>query len=509
MPRAFSQPTVRRHCRAILAAAAMGWFGQAAAQAQVTDPVSTPATATAPTPLPEGQRADSRRPTQPTTITLGGLPVQLTGSWEPSSEWRRNLDLNSARDRNRLVHDHELQLEARLFPAADAEVFLQAVGLYNTRRTRGTPGVDRSQRLERGQTWLKLGRLGGTPWSLQIGRLALIDRRAWWWDDDLDAVRVQVGGAGWQLDTGLAQQVARLSVADDGVAPDQRGLRRWFGTARWQLAPRHALDAFWLVAHDGSGAPAPGRLVADEDATDASDLNARWLGLRASGEHRAAAGWRLAYWADAALVRGRERRTAWAEQDDGRFAAGATTARRLRGQALDLGATLRLPPMGGPTRGPSFSPSFSLGYARGSGGERSDRLDANFRQTGLQENKARLGGVKRWRSYGELLRPELSNLAVSTLGLGLRFLDNSSVELVAHGYRQPVPQTSLPGARLSTAPLGLNGDIGHEVDLLLALREWQHWEFTVALARFRPGAAFAPNRRDAAHSLELGAALNF
>lgn len=490
---------------AVLAMTGIAWVAPSQAQAQAQPRAEALAqagdAAPAPAPLPEGQRSDSRRPAQPTTITLGGQPVQLSGSWEPSSEWRRNLDLNSARDRDRLVHDHELQLEARLRPAADTEVFLQAVGLSTSRRTRGTPGVDRSQRLERGQTWVKFSHLGGTPWSLQIGRLALVDRRAWWWDDDLDAVRVQVRGTNWLLDTGLAQQVARLSAADDGVAPGLRGLRRWFGTARWQLAPRHALDAFWLVARDGSGTPVPGQQVDDEDAADTSDLDARWLGLRASGEHRAAAGWRLAYWADAALVRGRERRTAWAEQADGRLAAGATTARRLRGQALDLGTTLRLPLLG--------NPSLSLGYARGSGGERSDRLDANFRQTGLQENKARLGGVKRWRSYGELLRPELSNLAVSTLGLGLRVLETSSVELVAHGYRQPVPQALLPGARLSAAPQGLNGDIGHEVDLLLALRAWQHWEFTLALARFRPGAAFASNRRDAAHSLELGAALNF
>lgn len=482
--------------------AALGLASPAAAQAP--GPAVVPAAGTEPaaaTPPREGQRLDDRRPDQPFTVQLSGQAVQLTGSWEYSSDWRRNFDLNSARDRNRLVHDHELQLEARLRPTADAEVFLQAVGLYNTRRTRGTAGVDRQQRLERGQTWVKFSRLGGTPWSLQAGRLALIDRRAWWWDDDLDALRLSYSAGEWQVDTGLARELAPLSVADDGIATEARGLRRWFGQARWQPARRHAVDAFWLVARDGSGSPSPGQWVANEDATDASDLNATWLGLRASGEHRDEAGWRLAYWADAAVLRGRERLTAWDEGADGRFTAGATTTRRVRGQALDLGATLRL--------AGALGPSLTLGYARGSGGERSARLDANFRQTGLQENKARLGGVKRWRRYGELLRPELSNLAVGTVGLGLRFLGNSSVDLAVHGYRQPVPSTLLPGSRLGSAPQGRNGRIGQEVDLMLALREWQHWEFTLVISRFRPGDAFAANRRDAAHGLELGATLNF
>ena len=48
-----------------------------------------------------------------------------------------------------------------------------------------------------------------------------------------------------------------------------------------------------------------------------------------------------------------------------------------------------------------------------------------------------------------------------------------------------------------------------EHSVLIALREWKHLEFTLALARFMPGSAFADNRRDPAYSVELGAALNF
>ena len=154
-------------------------------------------------------------------------------------------------------------------------------------------------------------------------------------------------------------------------------------------------------------------------------------------------------------------------------------------------------------------PSIRTRIARGSGGERSATLDANFRQTGLQENKARLAGVKRLRIYGELLQPELSNLEVRSLSAGVRLLDNSSLELIGYRYRQPVPSASIPGARLSADPLGVSGDIGREIDVLLALREWKHFELTLRWSRFTPGTAFAEDQRDPAQAIELGASLNF
>jgi alginate production protein len=449
----------------------------------------------------EGRRIDERRPDKPFTVDLFGRPLQLGGSWEYSDEKRRNFDLNPARARDRRVREHELKLEARTRPGIDTAVFVQAVGDHASRRTQGTPGAQRKKSLARGQTWVKVERIGGTGFAVQAGRVALIERRSWWWDDDLDGIRLLHAGDTFRLDTGLAKELARVSSADRGVLASERGLARWFGQASWRYAPRHALDAFWLVQHDASSRPGPGSAAIDAAATDPSDLRARWLGWRASGEWRAESGLRLAYRADAALLRGREALTAYAEGDDGRFTAGGTASRPVRGHAVDLGATAFLPG--------ALRPSVSLGHARGSGGERSGRLDANFRQTGLQENKARFGGVKRLRQYGELLRPELSNLVVTSLGAGIRLGANSSVELMGLRYRQRVPSTTIPGARLSTAALGTNTDIGREIDLVVAVREWRSFEFTFKWSRFTPGAAFAADRRDPAHGVEIDATFNF
>ena len=447
-------------------------------------------------PEPAGLRVDERRAEQPFTVNAFGHPVQLTGSWEYSDEQRSNFDLNRASERDRRVRDHEVKLEARTRLATDIELFFQAVGLHDSRSTQGSADTELGQ-LVRGQTWVKFERLAGTPWALQAGRVAVIERRSWWWDEDLDAVRLLGSGDRWRLDTGLAREMARVSSADRDIAPDTRGVTRWFGQATWNLAPRHTIDAFWLYVHDGSSTPTDGSVVTSEAEIDPSNLTARWHGLRASGEWRFDEGPRLAYWADAAVLRGREALTPYTEGTGGQFTAGTSTTRDVRGQAIDFGATLIVPV--------ALRPSVSFGYAQGSGGKRSSTFDANFRQTGLHENKARLGGVKRVRSYGELLEPELSNLAVSTLGAAVRVLNNSSVELVAHRYQQLVPSKE----RLRSDPLGASSDIGHELDLVLALREWRHVELILKLSRFTPGAAFADNRRDPAHAVELGVTVNF
>lgn len=445
------------------------------------------------------RRIDDRRPSQPHRLWLGSTPVDLTGSWEYSDEGRRNFDLDAGRARDRRVREHEIKLEARAGLGPDLSAFVQAVALHETRTTQGTAGRLRSHEWQRGEMWLQWQRIGGTPWTLQLGRVPLLERRSLWWDEDLDALRLRYAAGAWSLDTGLGRPLLRVSSAEAGIPPDQRGVWRHWGQGAWTWARRQQIEAFWLIVADRSGTPAPGSVVDAGSEADTSDLQARWLGLRASGEWRGITGdpvSRLSYWADAVQLRGRETRTAYTAA-----VAGASSRRRLRSWALDAGASLSF--------GGAWRPSLSLAYARGSGGEDSDSLDRNFRQTGLHENKARLTGVKRLRRYGELLQPDLSNLAIATLGGGIRFFGNSSLELVLHQYRQIVPATTVAGARLAADPQGLQRRLGRELDLVIALREWRWLELTLRLSRFEPGPAFAANRRDAANALELGAALNF
>lgn len=451
-------------------------------------------------PRSPAQRPDERRSDKPFTVDWFGRPLEFGLSYETSAERRRNFDLNATSQRDRDVFDHELKLDARLRATDDVTAFVQGVALADRRKNKRDGSVVSKQSRERGQTWLLFERIGGQPLALQAGRVALIDRRSWWWDEDLDALRLIYMPGDWRVETGLARELARVSTARRGIEPNQRGVTRWFGNTSLRWAPRHSVEAFWLLGQDRSGVPATGARFADGEE-DASDARLRWLGLRASGEHRFASDHRWTYRADAALLRGREARTTFTTGPDDVLSAGATRTRRVRGQAWDIGTQWVLP---GAAR-----PTFSLGLANGSGGASDDTLDSNFRQTGLQENKGRVAGVKRLRFYGELLDPELANLRIASAGFGLRFLANSSAELLWHRYRQRQASTRIAGSRLSQDPAGLSPDIGRELDLFIAMREWRQFELTLTLTRFMPGAAFAADRRDPAHGVELGAALNF
>jgi hypothetical protein len=77
---------------------------------------------------------------------------------------------------------------------------------------------------------------------------------------------------------------------------------------------------------------------------------------------------------------------------------------RVRGWAIDVGARwdTQLP----------GQPLFTMGYAMGSGDKNPSKgTDRAFRQTGLQSND------EEFRTYGELLRPELSKLSIPVVAV--------------------------------------------------------------------------------------------
>lgn len=473
-----------------LTAAACLWAAALTAAAQTEGPL----------------RVDERRSEEPLEVELFGTPVRITGSWEYSDESRRNFDLTLDRARDRRVRENEVKIEAGGGGLQGTQWFLQTVYLSEVRHTQGTTGGQRRHSFERGQTWVRRALTSDGRLAVQAGRVPLVDARASWWDDDRDAVTLVYRGSQLRWQSGWGRELFRLSSQQRRLPGAERGVQRGWLQASWRVAGVGSVDAFALRQVDGSATPADGSHAANEDESDPSDLRARWLGLRVTGQWPAwapAGAWpRLHGRAESATLRGLEKLTAYTEEPDGRFRAGATRERRLSGRAYDVGFGLSWPGLG-------LRPSLHLARAQGSGGGEQAGTLLDFRQTGLHENKGRLGGVKRVRLYGALLQPELSNLRIESVALGLRLSEQTSLELLHHRYAQLRPLTVLAGSRLSTRPGGVDTDIGEGLDVVLALREWSHVEFSVIAAVFRPGAAFAANRRDAAWSIEFGAAFNF
>ena len=171
---------------------------------------------------------------------------------------------------------------------------------------------------------------------------------------------------------------------------------------------------------------------------------------------------------------------------------GSRTRHGVHGLVFDVGATWEIPLPG--------RPALTLGYAFGSGDRQGKDLeekddqearDRSFRQTGLQDNNGRFRGVNRFKYYGELLDPELSNLRIATAALGFRFWNHSSVQILYHSYRQDQPAKFLRDAEIRRQPAGRKRGIGQEIDLVIGLEEWEHLEIELIGAAFRAGPAFA------------------
>ncbi len=308
---------------------------------------------------------------------------------------------------------------------------------------------------EAGNTELQIDKLHadlyGIGFHLRIGRQRFKDRREWMFDDTLDGLRLTVERSPYTLSGAILRERAfteNLLRQDDNKRVDHFWLQL---TKRIDKSRRHAV--FALVQRD------QGR-----------DETARWLGIFSAGKRGD-----LRYWSELAMVQGERR------------------GRNIRGFGFDVGATLRL------LKEPRIYAV--AGFAFGSGNK--DDADLGFRQTGLQDNAAKFGGVTRIAYYGEVFDPELGNLAITTAGIVFRPMRRASITLMWHDYRQQYPLDELRDSDLSIEPNGNSRDIGTEVDLVFGWRAAPRLKLTAVLGRFIAGRAFEGNADATLMELEI------
>jgi hypothetical protein len=431
-----------------------------------------------PSPLSLARDPDDRRPEDQLQVTVLGRPLTVGGEVGTRLGWLGDPALDDDEDDDELGFETELELEL-FYPWSSRLAFFLS-GKAAHERDLATEDGDRDHvsYAERGESWVFLSGPETSGFALQLGRQAFREEREWWWDEDLDAVRLWWTRFPFGLQLGVARELLPASTEFDGIDPEEEDVLRTLVRASWSWRPGHQLDLFGLGQWDDSGRSRLGARMTDDDE-DLVDGDLAWVGLRSSGEEDLPSDAELRYWIDLAHVRGREWR--YGLDDDDRV--DRRVRQRVSGWATDLGATLRLP-----TR---HRPAFTLGYAFGSGdAEEMGRSSRAFRQTGLQDNNGKFRGVDRFRYYGELFDPELSNLHVVTAALGFRFWESSSVELLYHFYRQHRAAAFLRDTRLDAEPLGRSKTLGHELDLVIGLEEWEHFEVEVVAALFRAGSAF-------------------
>ena len=296
-------------------------------------------------------------------------------------------------------------------------------------------------------TFKKLG-----PFAITVGRRNYEDERLWLYDAALDGFHVNYK----QGDFHAEASVSRESYFD--------------GELLFRV-PRGNIDNFMLYMEY--------RGIEDNKlAAYAIQRNDRWtpdkplhLGARMYGRPAD----RFNYWIELAMTRG---------HDDERH--------DFKGEAFDVGAQYRFLDL-------PLQPSVTLGYAFGTGDrDPSDNKNNEFRQTGLQSNEGRFHGVTQFKTYGEMLEPELTNLRILTAGVGFRPAGNVFFDLVYHNYRLVEMAegdlfSSAVTAQLNQDATHRSKDVGNEIDIILGFRNlfgFRKFGFEVRSGWFFPGRAY-------------------
>ncbi len=363
--------------------------------------------------------------------------VLMGGQLSAGVEWNDEFDLDDTRDRDRTKPEARAKADVLwLLDDAGSYVFGEAaIGRSDTIRENGDDTRDETAEITRAFVSLR----AAEGFQVIAGRQDFDEEREWLYDEVLDGVRgvLSVGAFEFELGGAIGRDFAAAvnSTEDTGLL---------VGQVRWQLDGDHELGAYVLKRTDDT----------------AADFEPLLYGLRSFSRPRYGFG----HWVE---IGG---------------AAGSVGGRDVRGHAFDVGATW--------TFDAPLRPTIGAGIAFASGRADTDPR-SGYRQSGLQDDNAKLGGVTSVRYYGELLDPELANLSVTTLCAAIRPLRSASVSVLFHGYRQDVASAVLADTSLRTTPNGASRDLGHEFDLVLAYRFERSLTVELTAARFEPGSAFA------------------
>ncbi len=448
------------------------------------------------------QREDQRRPAEPWSTQVGGNLLTLSGEYEVVLDLlRRRVVGDPAGERDQLFLGQGIEAEVFYSLGPRLSMLAQVRLIMEEDLLSGSFEEVSDLFIERGELWLYSEDIGGSGISVDAGRLNFEDERRWWWDTDLDALRLQYEAPDLDVIVALARELAPERSDRPWIAPEHDRVLRLIGEVAWDWGRHHELVLFALHQRDRSSRERVGQVRRIEREDD-SDARLTWLGARLMGAARLSSQHIVGYWLDVARVRGTERLADLDAISSRRSRVDAVSRRDVRGAALDAGLSWIRPGSG--------EPRVFAGYARGSGDASPDEgTDRAFRQSGLHANEAGFGGVEGFAHYGLALAPELSNLEVWTLGAGRSLLRSSSLDLVYHHYRLVERADALRDARIEATLDGRHRDLGHGIDLLLAIEEWERLELELQLSAFRAGRAFGRAHGDWSYGGLLGVRLAF
>ena len=442
-----------------------------------------------------------RQSQQQPTFFLFRRPFTKGGELTTTVEVRGDFALaDDARD-DLLQFEQKAELELFYNMTQRFSLFVYGEASYETDLHAQSGRCVSAEVLELRESRLYMRNIFDSPVSIQIGRQRFRENHKWWWDDELDAKRLHYRRPLWQIEFAIAQELVPFATEQNGVYPEDNDVLRLFGHTAWCWAPGHRFDTFFLYQHDHSRRHSMGDFIR-KDREDERDAKLVWLGTRAFGE------WGLDIWGkvdysfQGAWVGGTEVLYEFDNNEAGENSVASRLRRHVSGWSIDTRLTWTLPL--------PWEPRLTLAYAFGSGDSNPEHGTGHaFQQTGLEHNNGTFGEVNSFRYYGELFRPELSNMHVWTTPLGFYLLDNSSIESVHHFYRQVHASPFLGDTDITAQPDGLHRTLGQEWNIVVGLEEWEAIEIELTGAIFRAGSAFGLLSGELAQGVFLKFEYNF
>ena len=360
--------------------------------------------------------------------------VRFTTLIEGRYKGEDNYDLDDRRDRGRQDTAGSIRGRFMLSPSdhgISGQLELRYTYLRVNEDRLTTFDIDDSRL---GESFVFLDDPFEVDFDIQAGRMDFDDRREWLYDQNLDGLRFY-----WKLGSWLAELSATTTLSEGKLWDENTNNFVAY------LSDTGRRFAAYVIHRD----------------TDLPGLKEKvtHLGLRAFGD-----------WPP--------KHESWLEVSR---MSGSSNSTDLRGWGLDAGTTRLL--------GKRWY--LTAGWAFGQGDDNvRNGTDGNFRQTRLQDNNSKFGGVTSFRYYGELIDPELANMHIGTLGIGYRFTPRGSIDLVGHYYRQDKAVRKIIDSDIDQKPNGIDRELGWEVDVVLGWRPVRAWDFEAVLGWFKPGDAF-------------------
>jgi hypothetical protein len=319
------------------------------------------------------------------------------------------------------------------------------------------------------------------PIAFLVGRKQFRDERAWWYSNQLDVVQVQYFTTLLKADISYGGRLFDERVITESENIGFEDSEFLIAHLDYHFYYQHHFQTFMVYQNDDFSNNQIGNVL-NVNSTLNPELNLLWLGFRFNGLFSLVDKSKLRYWLDVSTVNGSER-----EFVTSSISSTQTEIASIRDIDVSAGYAFDF---GGAWKTADDNWGFAANYAFGSGDSSADNKQSSYRQPGIASNKGSAFGGQRYRIYGELLRPELSNLQLLSFSASRKINPSLWLQVTYFHYRQVQADKELRTSNLIISPNGESKNIGGEIDVMLV----SSWSKNIAaqfiLSGFHSGSAF-------------------